>query len=83
MEGPQRLSQEEHRFWGGSEILNPFGHPMAKAAFFEPDTIMADLERDVLRRKRILLPYLRQDDPYLTLRELERIIYEKDNGEPG
>ncbi len=83
IEKPKEPDQEEHRFWGGSEIINPFGHRMAKAALLEPDSITARLERDLLRRKRILLPYLRQDDPYLTLRELERIIYERDNGESG
>lgn len=70
---------EEHsfRFWGGSEIINPFGQTMVKAALHEPDVISADLSRDLLRRKRIMLPYLRNDDPYFTCRELQRILFEK------
>jgi predicted amidohydrolase len=65
-----------YNFWGGSEIVNPFGKQVAKAALHEPDEIMADISRDLLRQKRILLPYLRNDDPYFTHRQLDRILYE-------
>jgi predicted amidohydrolase len=64
-----------HRFWGGSEIVNPYGQTMVKAALYEPDEIFGEITRDLLRKKRILLPYLRNDDPYFTHRELERILY--------
>jgi len=63
-------------FWGGSEIVNPFGKQIAKAAMHEQDEIVADISRDLLRQKRILLPYLRNDDPYFTHRQLDRILYE-------
>jgi len=65
-----------YNFWGGSEIVNPFGKQIAKAAMHEPDEIVADISRDLLRQKRILLPYLRNDDPYFTHRQLDRILYE-------
>jgi len=65
-----------YRFWGGSEIINPFGQPIVRAAFYDEDRISAQLSRDLLRRKKILLPYLRNDDPYFTHRELQRILYE-------
>jgi predicted amidohydrolase len=68
-----------YHFWGGSEILNPFGQPVATAVLHEPDEIHGFIERDPLRRKKILLPYLRNDDPYFTHRELQRILY----GKPG
>ncbi len=64
-----------HRFWGGSEIVNPYGQTIAKAALYKPDEIFAEITRDLLRKKRILLPYLRNDDPYFTHRELQRILY--------
>ena len=72
---------ENYRFWGGSEVVNPFGQTMAKAALYEPGEIVVQLERDLLRQKRILLPYLRQDDPFFTMRELQRILNRKENGE--
>ena len=68
-----------YRFWGGSEIINPYGQQIAKAALYEPDEIFGEISRELLRKKRILLPYLRNDDPYFTHRELERILYEKDS----
>ncbi|KPK21507.1 MAG: nitrilase [Nitrospira bacterium SG8_3] len=66
-----------YRFWGGSEIVNPYGQTIAKAVLYEPDHITAEITRDLLRKKRILLPYLRNDDPYFTHRELHRILYEE------
>ncbi len=69
------LDEDLFRFWGGSEIINPFGKSIVQAALYEPDFIFADLSRDLLRKKRILLPYLRNDDPYFTRRELQRILF--------
>jgi len=69
--------EAEHRFyfWGGSEIINPFGLKIAKAALYKLDEIHGEILKKPLREKRILLPYLRNDDPYFTYRELERILY--------
>jgi predicted amidohydrolase len=64
-----------YRFWGGSEIINPFGQHIVKAALYEPDEIFGEISRNLIRRKKILLPYLRNDDPYFTHRELQRILY--------
>jgi predicted amidohydrolase len=66
-----------YKFWGGSEILNPFGQVLAQADMYEPDEISGELSRDILRQKKILLPYLRNDDPYFTHRELQRILFDK------
>lgn len=70
-----KSQQQTFRFWGGSEIINPFGHQMAKAGFYEPDEIHSEISRDLLRQKKILLPYLRNDDPYFTHRALQSILY--------
>jgi predicted amidohydrolase len=80
-ETPQVLSTprkpKTYHFWGGSEIVNPFGKRIVRAVLHQPDQIFAELSRDLLRRKKILLPYLRNDDPHFTYRELHRILYEK------
>ena len=70
----EAVDENPFRFWGGSEIINPFGQAIITAALFDPDYIFADISRDIVRRKRILLPYLRNDDPYFTHRELQRIL---------
>ena len=74
---PAAVDDNPFRFWGGSEIINPFGQAIITAALFDPDAIFADISRDIVRKKRILLPYLRNDDPYFTHRELGRILYGK------
>ena len=74
--------KETFKFWGGSEIVNPFGQQIAKASLYEQDEISGEISRDLLRQKRILLPYLRNDDPYFTHRELQRILYDKGSKAP-
>ena len=63
-----------YSFWGGSEIVDPYGRTLAKAEMYEPDHIEADISRELVRKKRLLMPYLKNDDPYFTLRELNRIL---------
>jgi len=77
--GPEELLglKRAYKFWGGSEVVNPFGKEIAKAACFQEDVIFAEISRELLRQKRILLPYLRNDDPHFTHRELDRILYAK------
>ncbi|MDY6970731.1 MAG: nitrilase-related carbon-nitrogen hydrolase [Thermodesulfobacteriota bacterium] len=67
-----------YTFWGGSEIINPYGQQVYKGAFHEEDEIIGEISKDLLRRKKIILPYLRDDDPYFTYRELGRILYKAD-----
>ena len=72
-----------YRFWGGSEIVNPFGRTISKAALYETDEIEAHISRELLRQKKILLPYVKNDDPYFTFRELKRILFRPDRGQAG
>ena len=60
-------------FWGGSEILDPFGRRLAKGKYYEEDFISAELSLDTVRRKRIASPFLRDEDIDLTINELMRI----------
>ncbi|BBO91543.1 nitrilase-related carbon-nitrogen hydrolase [Desulfosarcina ovata] len=75
---PIAVNDSPYRFWGGSEIINPFGHRIVTGSLYNPDVIYAEISRELVRRKRILLPYLRNDDPYFTHRELGRILFDKD-----
>jgi predicted amidohydrolase len=70
-----------YRFWGSSSIINPFGQEIYKAKAYEPDVIMGGVSKDIIRRKKILLPYLRDDDPFFTHRELNRILFQKTSTE--
>ncbi len=80
--GERPPQKETFRFWGGSQIVNPYGQQIAKAAQYEQDEISGEISRDLLRQKRILLPYLRGDDPFFTYRELDRILHLGRDGKP-
>lgn len=60
-------------FWGGSEIIDPFGHCVVKARYYEEDFITGEIDLGVARRKRVAAPLLRDEDLNLTIREFTRI----------
>lgn len=65
-------------FWGGSEIVDPFGEKIAKAKYYEEDFVVGKVNLDSVRRKRTMAPLLRDEDIDLTVNELLRI-----RGRPG
>lgn len=60
-------------FWGGSEIVDPFGQRIAKGKYYEEDFFVADIALESVRRKRTMSPLLRDEDIDLTINELMRI----------
>ena len=60
-------------FWGGSEIVDPFGQRLAKAKYYEEDFIVTDVPLESVRRKRTMSPLIRDEDIDLTINELMRI----------
>jgi len=65
--------EDGHTFWGGSEIVGPDGHPIAKASYYEDDFISATLVDEQIRKRRIQAPVLRDENVDLTINELMRI----------
>ena len=60
-------------FWGGSGILDPFGHTVCKAGYYDEAFVAGEVSHEVARRKRTRAPLMRDEDVDLTIRELERI----------
>jgi len=60
-------------FWGGSHAVDSAGEFIVNAPEFEPSLSMAVLKEAELRRERIAVPLLRDENLDLTLRELVRI----------
>ena len=60
-------------FWGGSEVLDPFGNTVAKAKYYEEDAIAGEIVLESVRRKRSMAPLIRDEDLDLTINELMRI----------
>ncbi len=70
-------------FWGGSEIVDPFGRRIAKAKYYEEDFVAGNIALDAVRRKRAAAPLLRDEDIDLTVNELLRIRERPSNVKPG
>ncbi|HEY1267820.1 MAG TPA: nitrilase-related carbon-nitrogen hydrolase [Candidatus Binatia bacterium] len=70
-------------FWGGSEIVDPFGRRIAKAKYYEEDFIAGNVALDAVRRKRAAAPLLRDEDIDLTVNELLRIRERPSNVKPA
>ena len=60
-------------FWGGSEIIDPFGETLGKAPYFDPSLLLANVDPRVTQRAQLLTPLGRDERLDLTLRELRRI----------
>ncbi len=60
-------------FWGGSEIVDPFGKLVAKGKYYDEDQVVGDISFETVRRKRTVSPLLRDEDLDLTINELIRI----------
>ena len=60
-------------FWGGSELVDPFGQRLAKAKYYDEDFVVGGVALESVRRKRTMTPLLRDEDLDLTINELVRI----------
>jgi predicted amidohydrolase len=60
-------------FWGGSEIIDPFGLRLAKGKYYDSDFVTGEVALEAVRRKRTMAPLLRDEDLDLTINELLRI----------
>ena len=60
-------------FWGGSGALGPDGKPIATAPHFDEALTFAEIDTDALRRARIELPTLRDEESELVRHELGRV----------
>ena len=60
-------------FWGGSEIVDPFGQRITKAKYYDQDFVVGEVGFEAVRRKRTMSPLLRDEDIDLTINELMRI----------
>lgn len=59
-------------FWGGSRILDPYGHELARAGDGE-ELIVADIDYGEVKRARFQLPTVRDSNLALIHREIDRL----------
>jgi predicted amidohydrolase len=67
------------RFWGGSQVVDPWGRVIAQAPHGEPALLTAELDLGAVRRRRRELPLLKEARLGLLARELDRLL--RDTGD--
>jgi predicted amidohydrolase len=60
-------------FWGGSSAIDPEGKTLALAPQFEEALTLAEIDTDALRRARLKLPTLRDEEGEMVRHELGRV----------
>lgn len=65
-------------YWGGAAVIGPDGATLAQGPDFEEALVVADIDPDRIRRARLALPVLRDEQPELLQRALARML-----GEPS
>jgi len=60
-------------FWGGSEVIDPFGNVAAVAKLFDEDMIYADINFEEVRRARHQARHFLDEDLDLTIKNLGKI----------
>ncbi len=60
-------------FWGGSEVVDPFGNVIAAGKLFEEDMIYAEVNYEEVRRARHQARHFLDEDLDLTIRNLQKI----------
>jgi predicted amidohydrolase len=61
-------------YWGGAAALGPDGRQLAEGPDFEEALIVSEIDPDLLRRARLALPVLRDEQPHLLQRALARLL---------
>ena len=57
-------------YWGGAAIVGPDGETLAQGPDFEEALVVAEIDPDRIRRARLALPLLRDEQPDLLQRSL-------------
>jgi predicted amidohydrolase len=60
-------------FWGGSQVIDPWGHTLAQGPRYEPHLLVCDLDIAAVRQARRALPLVKEARLGLLSRELERL----------
>jgi len=61
-------------FAGGSFVYDPMGSCLGRAAYFDRDLLVRDIDLSAVRKARKNWPFKRDDKPEVTLHALERIV---------
>lgn len=60
-------------FWGGSEIVDPFGNVISAAKLFEEDIVYGEIDMEEVKRARHQARHFLDEDLDLTIKNLKKI----------
>ena len=60
-------------FWGGSEVIDPYGKVIRKAPYFEEHLLITEIDELKLKHARIHNTYLSDERLEIVCEELQRI----------
>lgn len=60
-------------FWGGSQVIDPWGNLLAQAPRYEPTLLVCDIDLTAVRQARRALPLVKEARLGLLSREFERL----------
>jgi len=66
-------TEEGLTFWGGSQIMDPFGNALLTMAEYEPQRAVCEVDLSVVDRARTTFPHLKESRPDLILQEMWRL----------
>ncbi|MEW5702880.1 MAG: nitrilase-related carbon-nitrogen hydrolase [Candidatus Zixiibacteriota bacterium] len=79
-----RVGTEEGMvYWGGSEVLDPFGRSLCALPEYEPARAICEIDPEAVGRARTLFPHLKEGRPDCILQEMWRIRMAAPGGVPG
>lgn len=66
-------TEEGLTFWGGSQVMDPFGKVLCELPMFEEARAICEIDMESVTRARSLFPHLKEGRPDFILQELMRI----------
>jgi predicted amidohydrolase len=69
--------EEGVTFTGASEAFGPSGERLARGVDLEEDLVFVDVDPAERRAARLRMPFLKEEQPHLILRELQRVLTER------
>ena len=66
-------TEEGLSFWGGSQVMDPFGNALLTMAEYAPDRAICEVDLSVVDRARTTFPHLKESRPDLILQEMSRL----------
>ncbi len=66
--------EERLRFWGGSKLINPMGKIVCEAKGDSEQTVIGEMDINLIRQMRIVLPTHRDNDINHAIRQLTRVV---------